>query len=106
MAPWWMLDLLSTFNVTKVKVTNRGCCCAERLNGAEIRIGNISENGGTQNPTCVKIESLGPGEEGEYICEMVGRYVTITIPGRAEYLTLCEVKVYDTMVSEGYAGKT
>ncbi|XP_066450754.1 CUB and zona pellucida-like domain-containing protein 1 [Eleutherodactylus coqui] len=101
--PWWMVDLMNTFNVTKVKITNRGDCCSKRLDGAEIRIGNFPENGGTRNPTCAKIESLGPGKEEEYICRMVGQYVTITIPGRAEYLTLCEVKVYGTIVSEGYA---
>ncbi|KAG9464348.1 hypothetical protein GDO78_020082 [Eleutherodactylus coqui] len=103
--PWWRVDLMSTFNVTKVKITNRGCCCPERINGAEIRIGNIPEDGGTQNTICVKIESLGRGKEREYVCGMVGRYVTITIPGRIEYLTLCEVKVYGNNVSEGYAGK-
>ncbi|KAM4022007.1 uncharacterized protein ACNLHF_027292 [Anomaloglossus baeobatrachus] len=100
--PWWRVDLLGTYNITKVKIRNRGDCCAERINGAEIRIGNSREKGGNRNPRCVKIESLGLGKEEEYVCGMVGHYVTITIPGRAGYLTLCEVKVYGTNVSEGY----
>ncbi|XP_069822710.1 uncharacterized protein [Dendropsophus ebraccatus] len=100
--PWWRVDLLNVYNVTKVKIRNRGDCCEERINGAEIRIGNSPENGGTNNPRCAKIETLGRGKEEEYICSMVGRYVTVTIPGRAGYLTLCEVKVYGTNVSEGY----
>lgn len=48
--PWWQVDLRRTFIVTSVKVTNRGDCCAERLDGAEIRIGNMSENNATNNP--------------------------------------------------------
>ncbi|KAM6960338.1 fucolectin-like [Tautogolabrus adspersus] len=48
--PWWRLDLQETHAVTFVKVTNRGDCCAERLEGAEIRIGNSLENNGNDNP--------------------------------------------------------
>ncbi|XP_044150500.1 uncharacterized protein LOC122938780 isoform X3 [Bufo gargarizans] len=102
--PWWMVDLINVYNITKVKITNRGDCCQERINGAVIIIGNSPENGGTQNSRCAKIESLGLGEEGQYVCGMVGRYITITIPGKAAYLTLCEVKVYGTNVSEQYTG--
>ncbi|XP_073420575.1 uncharacterized protein [Dendrobates tinctorius] len=100
--PWWRVDLLSTYNITKVKIKNRGDCCQERINGAEIRIGNSREKGGNRNPRCAKIKSLGLGKEEEYVCGMVGQYITVTIPGRAGYLTLCEVKVYGTNVSEGY----
>lgn len=48
--PWWQVDLRRTFIITSVKVTNRGDCCAERLDGAEIRIGDMSGNNGTDNP--------------------------------------------------------
>lgn len=48
--PWWQVDLRRTFIVASVKVTNRGDCCAERLDGAEIRIGNTPEKNGTNNP--------------------------------------------------------
>uniref|UniRef100_A0A8C5R028 Fucolectin tachylectin-4 pentraxin-1 domain-containing protein n=1 Tax=Leptobrachium leishanense TaxID=445787 RepID=A0A8C5R028_9ANUR len=92
--PWWRLDLTKVYNVTRVKVTNRGDCCSERIDGAEIRIGSSPEHGGIKNPKCAKITSLGLGEEEEYICGMVGQYVTVTIPDGPEYLTLCEVKVY------------
>ncbi|KAG9461719.1 hypothetical protein GDO78_015928 [Eleutherodactylus coqui] len=47
-----MVDLINTFNVTKVKITNRVDCCWERINGAEIRIGDSPDNGGTLNPRC------------------------------------------------------
>lgn len=48
--PWWMVDLKSEIKVLTVAVTNRGDCCSERINRAEIRIGNSRENGGTKNP--------------------------------------------------------
>uniref|UniRef100_A0A8C5QVD4 Fucolectin tachylectin-4 pentraxin-1 domain-containing protein n=1 Tax=Leptobrachium leishanense TaxID=445787 RepID=A0A8C5QVD4_9ANUR len=98
--PWWRLDLTKVYNVQRVKVTNREDCCSERINGAEIRIGLSPEHGGTKNPKCAEITSLGLGEEAEYVCNMVGQYVTVTILDRREYLTLCEVKVYGEEASE------
>ncbi|XP_053577049.1 uncharacterized protein LOC128666463 [Bombina bombina] len=98
--PWWRVDLTATFNVTLVKITNRGDCCNERIKGAEIRIGNSPERGGTKNPRCARIESMDLGKEETFRCGMVGRYVTVTIPDRAAYLTLCEVKVF----GEEYSG--
>uniref|UniRef100_A0A8C5QRS9 Pentraxin (PTX) domain-containing protein n=1 Tax=Leptobrachium leishanense TaxID=445787 RepID=A0A8C5QRS9_9ANUR len=102
--PWWRLDLTNVYNVTKVKLTNRGDCCNDRINGAEIRIGLSPEHGGTKNPKCAKISSMGLGKEEEYICGMVGRYVTVTIPDKAAYLTVCELKVHGKEVSENYTG--
>ena len=44
--PWWRVDLRAVYKVNYVMITNRGDCCASRLNGAEIRIGNsLSDNG-------------------------------------------------------------
>ncbi|KAG9328564.1 hypothetical protein JZ751_012972, partial [Albula glossodonta] len=48
--PWWRVDLLQSFNVTSVAVTNRADCCSDRINGAEIHIGNSLENNGNDNP--------------------------------------------------------
>ena len=38
--PWWRVDLRTAYKVNYVKITNRKDCCANRINGAEIRIGN------------------------------------------------------------------
>ncbi|KAG9345090.1 hypothetical protein JZ751_009631 [Albula glossodonta] len=48
--PWWRVDLLRKYKVTSVTVTNREDCCAERINGAEIRIGNSLKNNGNSKP--------------------------------------------------------
>uniref|UniRef100_A0A672JYV1 Fucolectin tachylectin-4 pentraxin-1 domain-containing protein n=1 Tax=Sinocyclocheilus grahami TaxID=75366 RepID=A0A672JYV1_SINGR len=42
--PWWRLDLHHIYRVNRVVITNRNDCCAERINGMEIRIGNTLEN--------------------------------------------------------------
>lgn len=48
--PWWRLDLGKTHKVFSVNVTNRGDGFPERLNGAEIRIGDSLDNNGNNNP--------------------------------------------------------
>uniref|UniRef100_A0A8C1PIN1 Fucolectin tachylectin-4 pentraxin-1 domain-containing protein n=1 Tax=Cyprinus carpio TaxID=7962 RepID=A0A8C1PIN1_CYPCA len=93
--PWWRLDLHHIYRVSKVVITNRKDCCAERINGAEIRIGNSLENNGTNNPICAVIPAIPAGESYSYSCDgMEGRYVNLIIPGDMKTLTLCEVKIY------------
>uniref|UniRef100_A0A3Q3LXT0 Fucolectin tachylectin-4 pentraxin-1 domain-containing protein n=1 Tax=Mastacembelus armatus TaxID=205130 RepID=A0A3Q3LXT0_9TELE len=95
--PWWRVDLQQTYTVTTVKVTNRGDCCAERLGGAEIRIGNSLDNNGNNNPRCAFISHIRAGKTKTFLCEggnMEGRFVNVIIPGTRKTLTLCEVEVY------------
>ena len=40
--PWWRVDLQSQQPVAEVRILNREDCCADRLNGAEIRVGRSS----------------------------------------------------------------
>ncbi|XP_030609373.1 uncharacterized protein LOC115797031 [Archocentrus centrarchus] len=95
--PWWRVDLQQSFRITAVKITNRGDCCAERLDGAEIRIGNSLENNGNNNPRCASISHINMGQTSTYQCDggsMVGRFVNVFLPGQKKTLTLCEVEVY------------
>ncbi|KAG1937942.1 fucolectin [Pimephales promelas] len=93
--PWWRLDLHDMYRVSKVVITNRRDCCAERINGAEIRIGNSLENNGSNNPICAVIPDIPAGESYNYSCDgMDGRYVIVHIPGDQKILTLCEVEIY------------
>ncbi|KAM6936633.1 fucolectin-5-like [Lycodopsis pacificus] len=101
MKPWWRLDLLNTYEVNTVTITNRKDCCHERINGAEIRIGNSLDDNGNTNPKCAGISSMSAGASTTFQCSgMEGRYVNIVIPGRREYLTLCEVEVTGVKVPE------
>ncbi|KAL0189949.1 hypothetical protein M9458_017048, partial [Cirrhinus mrigala] len=89
------LDLRDVYKISKVVITNRNDCCAEQINGAEIRIGNSLENNGNDNPICAVIPAIPAGESYNYSCGgMEGRYVNLIIPGDMKILTLCEVEVY------------
>ncbi|MGH0152777.1 UNVERIFIED_CONTAM: hypothetical protein FKN15_039669 [Acipenser sinensis] len=37
---WWRVDLKDSYEISTVIITNRADCCHERLQGAEIRIGD------------------------------------------------------------------
>ncbi|KAL0166468.1 hypothetical protein M9458_038312, partial [Cirrhinus mrigala] len=47
--PWWRVDLKTAYKIARVSITNRGDCCPERINGAQIRIGNSLKNNGNDN---------------------------------------------------------
>ncbi|CAJ1062901.1 uncharacterized protein LOC117822690 [Xyrichtys novacula] len=99
-APWWRLDLIRTHKIFTVKITNRrDPRFAPRINGAELRIGDSLENNGNNNPRCAVLENVPAGATVEYQCNgMDGRFVNVVIPGRSEYLTLCEVEVYGSVL--------
>ncbi|KAK7177212.1 hypothetical protein R3I93_001256 [Phoxinus phoxinus] len=95
--PWWRLDLMDLKSIQEVVITNRIDCCAERIDGAEIRIGNSLDDNGNNNPICAVISGIPAGLSVSYSCSgMEGRYVNVVIPGDSKSLTLCVVKVYDT----------
>ncbi|XP_021327523.1 uncharacterized protein isoform X2 [Danio rerio] len=96
--PWWILDLLDTYYVDFVTITNRADCCAERINGAEIHIGNSTENNTYNNPICAVISSMPLGASYRFSCAgMEGRYVSVVLPGVDRLLALCEVEVYQQL---------
>uniref|UniRef100_A0A087Y3U5 Si:ch211-215k15.4 n=1 Tax=Poecilia formosa TaxID=48698 RepID=A0A087Y3U5_POEFO len=98
--PWWRVDLLDSYVITQIIVTNRGDCCEERINGAEIRIGNSNQSNGVENPLAATISSMprGASQTINITGGMEGRYVTVVIPGSKKILTLCEVEVYGHFV--------
>ncbi|XP_028324519.1 LOW QUALITY PROTEIN: fucolectin-like [Gouania willdenowi] len=99
--PWWRLDLEQAYSISTVTITNRRDCCPERLNGAEIRVGNSLDSNGNSNPRCAVVSSIPAGKSQSFTCNgMKGRYVNVVIPGRAEYLTLCEVEVFGTLADQ------
>ncbi|XP_036414066.1 fucolectin-5-like [Colossoma macropomum] len=101
--PWWRVDLLDEYTVTSITITNRGDCCPERINGAEICIGNSLRNNGNDNPRVEVISSIPPGRSFTFHWDkgFSGRYVNIIIPGNNRLLTLCEVEVYGYPTQRG-----
>ncbi|XP_039886605.1 uncharacterized protein LOC120732823 [Simochromis diagramma] len=94
--PWWKVDLLQSYVITSITVTNRGDCCHERLNGLEIHIGNSLVNDGLDNPMVGRISRIRLGKSFDltFTNRVEGRYVTLTVTGSQRILTLCEVEVY------------
>ncbi|TRY57768.1 hypothetical protein DNTS_012034 [Danionella cerebrum] len=50
--PWWSLDLHYAYEISKVVITNRRQGNAQPITGIEVRIGNVPENNGNDNPLC------------------------------------------------------
>ncbi|XP_059195111.1 fucolectin-like [Centropristis striata] len=99
--PWWRVDLLDKYIISSVTVTNRGDCCAERINGAQVHIGNSLEGHGTSNTVVGTISVIPSGQSFTLTFTPVeGRYVTVSLPGAKRWLTLCEVEVYGYLASE------
>ncbi|KAI2644306.1 Fucolectin-6 [Labeo rohita] len=101
--PWWRLDLLDEYVVTSIIITNRKDCCPERLDGAEIHIGNSLLNNGNSNPLAGKISSIPDGGSVTFDLKkgISGRYINVVIPGSNRVLTLCEVEVYGYPAPDG-----
>ncbi|XP_045899264.1 fucolectin-7-like [Micropterus dolomieu] len=94
--PWWRVDLLESYIVTSITITNRGDCCEHRIDGLQIRIGNSIIDKGLKNPLVGTIAKIGAAESFSlpFSDRVEGRYVTLVLPGSGKYLTLCEVEVY------------
>ncbi|XP_038135477.1 fucolectin-2 [Cyprinodon tularosa] len=94
--PWWRVDLLDSYIITQIIITNRGDCCEEHIKGAEIRIGTSKEGNGLGNPLAATIPAIASGASHiiNIPARMEGRYVTVVIPGEGKILSLCEVEVY------------
>lgn len=62
--PWWKVDLLKGYDIARVTITNRGDCCSDRIQGAEIRIGDSLDNNGNNNTRLVMRATLKKGKLG------------------------------------------
>ncbi|XP_075322307.1 fucolectin-6-like [Odontesthes bonariensis] len=94
--PWWRVDLLESYVITAIKITNRGDCCGNRINGAEIYVGTSKDYNGPNSRRVATIAAIPDGatESIPLTDEVEGRYVNVVLPGSKKILTLCEVEVY------------
>ncbi|KAK7888849.1 hypothetical protein WMY93_024409 [Mugilogobius chulae] len=99
-SPWWRVDLLKPYILTSITITNRGDCCQERLDGAEIRLGNTTQN---NNPIVAAVSHIPAGVSADipFHGRVAGRYVSIVLPGSGRVLSLCEVEVYGYQAPTG-----
>ncbi|XP_070545132.1 serine-rich adhesin for platelets-like [Ptychodera flava] len=98
---WWKVDLGGVYLVNRVCVVNRQDCCAGRLEGAVVRVGNNRVF--SQNDMCEDALRLDEVREKCIIfhCnDLSGRYVSIQLEGSSRMLTLCEVEVFSDRDTE------
>jgi len=64
--------------------------------GAEIRVGDSTDNGGANNHLCADNIRLSANQEKTFSCRPTasGRYVYIRNPGNSKVAVVCEVEVY------------
>ena len=74
-------------------IANRGGSAGENLKNFEVRVGDSTESAG--NDLCGTTHSAETAEIKTVSCGgLQGRYLSISIPGDAQSLSLCEVAVY------------
>ncbi|KAM5180830.1 fucolectin-1-like [Mantella aurantiaca] len=90
--PWWRLDMGESLKIEIVVVSGREDIYLQMMHGLEVRVGDSPDN---NNPVCGKISST-VDLKTTFCCDgMDGRYISLVIPGRSEFMDVCEVEVYD-----------
>jgi hypothetical protein len=97
---WWAVDLGQEIQVGRVRITNRGDCCAERLQNFNIGLTNVSPwttpPNLSQSSICKYYTGYPPGGvPTDIFCQpntAPGRYLFIMLPNQA--MNLCEVEVF------------
>ncbi|XP_027147254.1 uncharacterized protein LOC109138114 isoform X2 [Larimichthys crocea] len=84
------------YSISSISITNRNIV-GERINKAEILIGNSLDNNGNNNPRCTVIDSIPNGGTSTFDCGgMIGRVVNLYHSGSdpQSVMSVCEVEVY------------
>lgn len=105
---WWMVDLEKEAEVSKVVVYNRNDdCCKNRNNQFQVRVGDNKDQGVLKNPVCGSPGSFNDLSSLTVHCggAKLGRYVSVDLAQKQDYLSLCEVKVYGEYAQTGLALK-
>ncbi|XP_078585297.1 uncharacterized protein LOC144867284 isoform X2 [Branchiostoma floridae x Branchiostoma japonicum] len=97
--PWWKLDLGGSYVIGRVRLQNRRDGSGNRLEEFQVRVGENSDI--SQNSICGRTTNqLDDPPESRSItvdCDqpITGRYVSVQLIDRTQYLTLCEVEVFE-----------
>eukprot|EP00795_Rhopilema_esculentum_P016217 gene16217-7591_t len=105
--PWLEVKLDKEYVLGRIRLTNRGDCCGERLSHIEIRIGNVDRNPDA-NALCVKrMAAVAQAQSEDFYCTspIRGKYVYVILRKKG-LLTLCELEVckcihYEAAVPQG-----
>ena len=89
--PIWVENI----ELLKVRLTNRGGCCWDRLKNFHILVDNRENNTNTNDLCFRHLGAVGRGNTKDINCTepILGRFVFVKLNG-AILLTLCEVEVF------------
>ena len=93
--PWLSLDLGTDSAVGYVVIRNRRDCCQNRLTPFELHVGGANHDASR----CELLDALTDLQAQDYTlaCHgLVGRFVTLVLPGEERTLHVAEVAVYGT----------
>ncbi|XP_019624450.1 PREDICTED: uncharacterized protein LOC109470109 [Branchiostoma belcheri] len=96
--PWWKLDLGGSYIIERVRLLNRRNGYGERLEEFQVRVGEDSDI--SKNSICGRTANQldEPPEDRSITVDcaqpITGRYVSVQLINRTDYLTLCEVEVF------------
>jgi hypothetical protein len=98
---WWAVDLGKEAKVGRVRITNRGDCCSNRLKNFYIGLTNVTLSPKKppkldKSHLCVHYAGTIPGGvSSEFICAVIptGRYLFVML-SKPEFLTICELEAY------------
>ncbi|XP_078665528.1 uncharacterized protein LOC144907954 [Branchiostoma floridae x Branchiostoma belcheri] len=96
--PWWKLDLGGSYIIERVRLLNRRNGYGERLEEFQVRVGDDSDI--SKNSICGRTANQldEPPEDRSITVDcaqpITGRYVSVQLINRTDYLTLCEVEVF------------
>ncbi|XP_073692869.1 fucolectin-5-like [Garra rufa] len=95
--PWWRLDLQAAYRVSTVVVTYRDDSVPGQTKDIQVKLGNSLWNNGNSNPRCTVISSDSAANSFIYSCSnQEGRYVNVFHNDWWDFLSVCEVDVYET----------
>lgn len=81
--PWWQVDLKGKYDITGIKLTNRGDCCGRNLNGFKVLV---------DGKECAKDVKIGQGQTVDVPCVANGQVLKVQVPRRTNIM-IAEVKV-------------
>jgi len=82
--PWWQVDLGSSQAISGIRITNRGDCCGQRLNGFSVLI---------DGKACATNVAISQGATKVLPCSGAGKVIRVQTKKR-DVLTICELIVF------------
>lgn len=103
-SPWWSVNLGGMYPISEIRIKNRNDCCQDRLIGAVVRVMDFNTDNPNTADSPKRMFEVGRITKQNYKTRdfivfqpdtpIYGNFVTVTLDGKTNYLSLCTVEVY------------